>query len=81
MTCGTVQVKLRSAMIKLMNTRDWAGLTSSATMASQLCGLRAARMVIMSTSDAPFGWRHALVCAAIIAATAAALVLGTAHAQ
>ena len=35
----------------------------------------------MSTSDAPFGWRHALGCAAIIEATAAALVLGTAHAQ
>lgn len=52
-------------------------------MASLLCGLRAARMVIMSTSDAPFGWRHAVGCAAIIATTAAALVLmcGKAHAQ
>lgn len=37
----------------------------------------------MSTSDAPFGWLHALGCAAIIAATTAALVLmcGKAHAQ
>lgn len=37
----------------------------------------------MSTSDAPFGWRHALGCAAIIAGTAAALLLlcGIVHAQ
>lgn len=37
----------------------------------------------MSTSDAPFGWRHAIGCAAIIAGTVCALVLmcGKAHAQ
>jgi hypothetical protein len=37
----------------------------------------------MSTSDAPFGWRHAIGCAVIIAGTVCALVLmcGKAHAQ
>ncbi len=48
-----------------------------------LRGLHVVGVAIMRTSDAPFGLRHAIGCAAIIAATACALLLlcGGAQAQ